>query len=296
MNSSYFTYNINEVTFQLKERVDISWLQELGSVFAVFDEQDSGNICFGIEQEGEKKFVKYAGARPMDYNGDPAEAILRLRNAIPIYYELKHPNLIDIVDHFSVKDGYVAVFHWFNGECLHSHWSYPPPAKYTNPNSPFYKYKHLTIEQRLSSIDSILKFHVFVEERDYVAVDFYDGSILYDFMNHETRICDIDYYQKKPFRNNMGRLWGSSRFMSPEEFKLGADIDSRTNVYNMGAIVFGLLGGELDRSFEKWEAGEELYKVACKAIHENKQERYPSVSDFYMAWSMAGSKTDYLNL
>ncbi|GGF84535.1 hypothetical protein GCM10010913_02480 [Paenibacillus aceti] len=72
-----------------------------------------------------------------------------------------------------------------------------------------------------------------------MAVDFYDESILYDFTNHETRICDIDYYQKKPFRNNMGRLWGSSRFMSPEEFKLGADIDSRTNVYNMGAIIYG---------------------------------------------------------
>lgn len=122
-----------------------------------------------------------------------------------------------------------------------------------------------------------------------MAVDFYDGSILYDFTNHETRICDIDYYQKKPFRNNMGRLWGSSRFISPEEFKLGADIDSRTNVYNMGAIIFGLLGGELDRSFEKWEAGEKLYKVACKAINENKQERYQSVSDFYIAWSMAAT-------
>jgi serine/threonine protein kinase, bacterial len=43
----------------------------------------------------------------------------------------------------------------------------------------------------------------------------------------------------------MGRLWGSSRFMSPEEFGLGAKIDERTNVFNMGAIAFGLLGGEL---------------------------------------------------
>ena len=32
----------------------------------------------------------------------------------------------------------------------------------------------------------------------------------------------------------MGRLWGSSRFMSPEEFELNAIIDSRTNVFNMG--------------------------------------------------------------
>ena len=41
-------------------------------------------------------------------------------------------------------------------------------------------------------------------------------------------------YILKPFVNKMGRLWGSSRFMSPEEFELNAMIDSRTNVFNMG--------------------------------------------------------------
>ncbi|QCT03417.1 hypothetical protein E6C60_2705 [Paenibacillus algicola] len=125
---------------------------------------------------------------------------------------------------------------------------------------------------------------MYVEEKGYVAIDFYDGSILYDFINNETKICDIDFYQKKPFFNNMGRLWGSSRFMSPEEFELGAEIDSRTNVYNMGAIAFGLLGGELDRTYEKWEAGKELYFVACNAINADKNKRYPSVKDFYKAW------------
>lgn len=285
MNNSFITYNIDEVTFQLKEDIDFSWLQKLGYVFAVFDQQDSGNICFGVEREGKKKFIKYAGTRPVDYQGEPSEAVSRLKGAIPIYYELKHPSLIEILDHFSIDGGYVAIFKWFNGECLHSHWSYPPPAKYTNPNSPFYKYKHLSIEHRLNSLERIFDFHVFVEEKEYVAIDFYDGSILYDFMNNETKICDIDFYQRKPFFNNMGRIWGASRFMSPEEFELGAEIDSRTNVYNMGAIAFGLLGGELDRSYEKWEASQDLYNVAYNAINEDKQKRYQSVREYYHAWN-----------
>ncbi|MNF09153.1 hypothetical protein D3C80_2097430 [compost metagenome] len=83
----------------------------------------------------------------------------------------------------------------------------------------------------------------------------------------------------------MGRLWGSSRFMSPEEFELGAEIDSRTNVYNMGAIAFGLLGGELDRSYEKWEASQELYNVVYNAISEDKQKRYQSIREFFNAWN-----------
>lgn len=54
-----FSYQIDKVTFNLKERITFDWLTNLGYVFAVFDEQDSGNICFGVEQSGKKKFVKF---------------------------------------------------------------------------------------------------------------------------------------------------------------------------------------------------------------------------------------------
>ncbi len=85
----------------------------------------------------------------------------------------------------------------------------------------------------------------------------------------------------------MGRLWGSSRFMSPEEFELGADIDERTNVFNMGAMAFCLLGGELDHSFSKWDANEALYKVALKAVEKDRSKRYLSVSELCLAWNLA---------
>lgn len=129
-----------------------------------------------------------------------------------------------------------------------------------------------------------MEFHLKVERKNYVAVDFYDGSILYDFKNKITKVCDIDLYQQKPFINNMGRLWGSSRFMSPEEFEKGAAIDGRTNVFNMGAVAFSLLGGEVDRSISKWDAGEELYQTATKAVHPDREGRYASIKEFYSAW------------
>lgn len=37
-------------------------------------------------------------------------------------------------------------------------------------------------------------------------------------------------------------MWGSSRFQSPEEYQLGADIDEVTNVYTIGATAFALFG------------------------------------------------------
>ncbi|WP_163976313.1 hypothetical protein [Paenibacillus alvei] len=109
-------------------------------------------------------------------------------------------------------------------------------------------------------MEVIFSFHEHVEAQGYVAKDFYDGSILYDFTTIRTKICDIDFYRKSPAVNEIGEhFWGAARSKSPEEYELGAPIDSRTNVYNLGAIAFGLLGGERNHAFERWEAGQALY-------------------------------------
>ncbi|UPJ19064.1 serine/threonine protein kinase [Bacillus cereus] len=289
MKDNSVEIQLNNVTFQLKEYHNFDWLIKLGTVFAVFDQQDSGNISFGIEKDGHKKFIKYAGAQTIAYEGTRRDAIERLKNSVTIYEDLKHDSLIRLIDHFPVQSGYVLIFDWFDGECLHSHWRFPPPEKYKNPNSPFYKFRHLSAIKRTHSLHSIFSFHTYVEKKNYVSIDFYDGSILYNFNTNETKICDIDLYSKKPYINRMGRLWGSSRFMSPEEFELNAIIDERTNVFNMGAMTFSLLGGEKDRSFIKWEASKELYEVAYRAVNENRAERYASVTEFYDSWLNAAN-------
>lgn len=152
------------------------------------------------------------------------------------------------------------VFEWVDAECMHP--MYPLSHK---------KFMQISIEKRLQVYDDILDFHINVTKQGYVAIDFYDGSIMYDFSKEKTIICDIDFYTKTPFTNNMGRLWGSSRFMSPEEFKLGAVIDEITNVYTMGATAFVLFGHERDKSIEKWRLNKNLFDVvgAILAIAQN---------------------------
>lgn len=36
---------------------------------------------------------------------------------------------------------------------------------------------------------------------------------MYDFDANTTTICNIDFYSKSPFKNEMGRMRGSSRFL-----------------------------------------------------------------------------------
>ncbi|EOP73524.1 hypothetical protein KOW_00934 [Bacillus cereus VDM006] len=55
MNEIPITIHLDDVTFRLKEYQDFDWLLNPGKVFAVFDQQDSGNICFGIEKNGKKR-------------------------------------------------------------------------------------------------------------------------------------------------------------------------------------------------------------------------------------------------
>ncbi len=44
----------------------------------------------------------------------------------------------------------------------------------------------------------ILSFLEYTASQGYIAIDFYDGSIMYDFTRHKTVICDIDFFRKSP--------------------------------------------------------------------------------------------------
>jgi serine/threonine-protein kinase len=262
---------IDGVSFSLREEHDFHWLQQEGRVFTVFDRQDSGNISFGVERDGLKRFIKYAGAQPVYYVGKSETAVAQLQSAMSVYEQMRHPSLVKLICHGPQHDGYVAAFHWFEGESLHT------PSHYE-------RFKQLPFKQRLRAFQAIVSFHCFVEEQGFVAVDFYAGSLMYDFDKQQIIICDIDLYQRKPFTNLMGRLWGSSRFMSPEEFQLGAAIDARTNVYTMGATAFYLFGDARNRSMQKWDASGALYEVATRAVQSERDDRYPTVAAFREAW------------
>ena len=264
---------LDGIPFRLKEPFDFGFVSRWGRVFQVFDDQDSGNICFGTEQNGERFFLKFAGAPTARYQGDPADAVERLRYAAGVYRDLKHPALIELLDTVETEGGFLTVFRWTDGVCMGK--QYPESRK---------QFFTLPMEKREQVFADILDFHLMAAARGYVAVDFYDGSILYDFKQQKTVLCDIDLYQKRPFVNEMGRLWGSSRFMSPEEWEKGAEIDEISNVFLMGSVAFALFGGELDHAREKWMLDDRRYEVALRAVSPLRAQRFASLKELQTAW------------
>lgn len=292
---------LDNVEFELKEYHDFSWLHKLGTVFSVYYNQDSGNLLFGVEKNGVKKFVKYAGAKPIEYEGTPEDAISRLEKAVIIYENIKHPNLIKFEQVIKCPDGIAIVFEWFDGRGMHEAWTFSKCSK-LELASPYYKYLHLPIEKRLRSMGTIFEFLTYVESIGYVAVDFYDGSIMYDFKLDVTKICDIDFFRRKPAINEIGEnFWGSKRFKPPEEYILGAKIDGDTNAFTMGAIILHLFGNYSDSevsqmyqrnvffacSLENWTLSKQLYDVVLKAVENDRSKRYNSMSDFWYSWKSA---------
>ncbi|MGE5579659.1 MAG: serine/threonine protein kinase [Bacillota bacterium] len=253
-------------------------------MFCVFAENDSGNISFGLNDGKERRFVKVAGLETIEFKGNPKDAVRSLERAMPLYTDLKHPNLIELTDHYRHDDMYVAVFRWSDGDCLFDHWNFEKYSKNPAITPPYDKFKQLPLVKRLRAFDVVLSFFETVAQKKYVAIDFYDGSIMYDFETDRTTICDIDFFEKQPYTNTMGRMWGSSRFMSPEEFTMGANIDEVTNVYTLGASAFLALGDESDRGFEKWQAGRDLFDIATKATDPDRSKRYQSISEFAECW------------
>ena len=255
----YYLQYIDGIPFKLKSTFDFSFMKEYGTVFKVYDDQDSGNICFGTEKDGQRYFVKFAGAPTEQYGGDPADAISRLKATLPIYSDLKHENLIELIEAKEIGAGFAAAHR---------------------------RFMQLPINDRLAVFSDILSFLECVVSRNYVAIDFYDGSIMYDFVNGKTTICDIDLFRKQPCVNDMGHMWGSSRFQSPEEHQLGADIDEITTVYTLGATAFALFG-EYNRTREKWQLSDKLFEIATRAVSDDRANRQQTIRQFTAEWEAA---------
>jgi serine/threonine-protein kinase len=260
-----------------------AYLNAIGEVFAVFARtQDSGNVSYGVRIGDERYFVKTAGQpdNPQPYLRHEQRVAL-LRNAVRLWSSSRHPVLPRLHQVIESPQGPLLVYEWADGELIGAN-----RQRRDDPNSPFQRFRRLPVEEILHALDVVYELHDELARAGWIAVDFYDGCLIYDFERRALRIMDLDTYQEGPFINEMGRMFGSSRFMAPEEFERGALIDQRTNVFTLGRTAFVLLSdGTLTRSTFRGDDG--LYEVAYRACRDDRQERYESVAAFCAAWQQA---------
>ena len=260
------------------------FLRSVGRVFAVFDErtQDSGNVSYGVFAGAQRLFVKTAGI-PNDPKAflSHRRRVALLRNAVSFRRCVEHHSLPKLLNVIESPHGPMLVYEWVPGELIGVERS-----QRTNPTSPFQRFRALPTARLLGALDVVFDFHRRVAELGWVAVDFYDGAMIYDFRDQSLHLIDLDLYRDQPFTNDMGRMFGSTRFMAPEEFERGARIDEVTNVFTMGRVMAVFLSdGALDLT--PFRGGKPLYDVMVQACRAERNERFPSMKAFHAAWLTA---------
>lgn len=283
---------IDGIEFKLKEYQDFSWLNNYGTVFSVIDETGSGCISFVIKKNDKKYFFKIAGAKTVNAEISEEESIKLLKEAVIKYKDIKNDNLIKLIDAFEYKDFYVVIYEYAEGECLFDHWNFDRYEK-TKEITPLMKFKSLPVEKRLNVVDKLFSFFESFIDAGYVAVDFYDSSIIYDFDNDEVTFCDIDLFRKMPTVNDLGTgYFGTKRLKAPEENELGASIDEQTSLFTLGAIIFDMFsnasnikeryakGCFIPNKIDEFELNNSVYNVLLKATAYNRNDRYKTIKEF----------------
>ena len=261
-----------------------NYLHANSDVFAIFDHtQDSGNISYGVRLKGKRYFIKTAGnmdtlgGSRLPYN----VRVSLLRNAVCVSNSCNHPSKPILHRVIESTLGPMLIYDWADGQLV-----YATATTRNDPLSAFYRFRSLPVIEILKCLDTIYELHNILARTGWVAVDFYDGCLIYDFKHQKLSVVDLDHYHQGPLVNKVGRMFGSSRFMAPEEFEQGAIVDGLTNVFTMGRTAAVLLSNNnLDRA--PFRGSDALYKVMLHACQPERDRRYQSVESFHLAWREA---------
>lgn len=270
--------------FDRETRLDpATYLQTLGRILATFDArtQDSGNVSFVLEAADRRWFVKTAGdprskGAPLPH---PARVDLLL-NARDMALAARHPVLPGFHGLIETAWGPGLIYDGVAGEVLGG-----PLARKEDPEGPFQRFRRLPPHTLSTALGAVIDLHRSLTGAGWVACDFYDGALMYDFDQDRIWVIDLDLYRRGAFTNEMGRMFGSTRFMAPEEFVLGALIDERTTVFNLGrAISVFMADATLDAGAFRGQAHQ--YQTMIRACEPDRAHRFSTVGEMAASWTL----------
>jgi serine/threonine protein kinase len=268
------------------ERI-VDYLARVGSVFARFgaDTQDSGNVSYGLAVDGSRYFVKTAGdpGDTASYLSHPDRVGL-LHNAARLASSVTHPVLPTWHGIGDSAEGPMLVYEWRDGEHLGT-----TSSERDDPGTAFQRFRALPSGEILIVLDQIFDLHEALTRAGWIEGDFYDGALLYDFGTRGPTVMDLDGYRLGPYRNDMGRMFGSTRFMAPEEFELGASIDERTTLFVMARTALVLLSdGTLEP--RRFRGSQAELDVLGRALDPTPANRHRDFAAFHDSWRCARMK------
>lgn len=259
----------------LREPHDFSWLSAYGRVFMVLQGSVTGCLGFGVEKDGERFYLRYAGALPHGFFGDPGRAAADMQDAEALYAKVKHPALNELLFANALPGGRVQVFRWLNGFPLS-----PPQENYA-------RFRALPLLQRLAAFDVLIDLLAACERHAIIPLGLGESHIM--MMETEQRIAlsTIHRFRQLPCYSAPGRIPGTPWYRAPECNMPGAALDETTAVYTAGALAYTFLGDRIDHTNLMWEGSRAMLTIAGTATQARRDARQPSVLAFQQQWRQA---------
>ncbi|MBO0813393.1 MAG: hypothetical protein J2P23_15310 [Microlunatus sp.] len=260
--------------------------------------QGSGNVSWLVGSNGRRLFIKTAGTDTPPPPGAPppyfdhAGRVRLLRNAVELARSCVHPALARLLNVIESPDGPLLVYEAVPGELIGvvSRPGLPSDQLRADPGSAYQRFANLPAEPQLAIFDTLIDLHRALAAVGWVAGDLYDGCLMVDFGSLALRVVDLDSYRRGPSRNDMGRMFGSTRFMAPEEFELGAVLDQRTTVFTLGRLVWHF-ATRLTEEAGRFCGPQALATVVDRATRPGPDDRFPTVAAFAAVWRAARQRS-----
>lgn len=102
-----------------------------------------------------------------------------------------------------------------------------------DPSGPHARFRSRAGPDIVANLLAVLDAHVAIDADGFVAVDLYDGCLLWDGAAPPGRgvhLIELDEYRAGPFDVD-APLSGSTRFMAPEDWIVGERVDRRSSVH-----------------------------------------------------------------
>ena len=277
------------LTDESTHELPLDLVRREGTVLAEFGHltQDSGNVSWLVDVGDRRLFVKTAGTGADQPPGAPepyfdhAGRVDVLRNAVLVARSCDHPALPRLLNVVESPVGPALVYEAAEGELVRV-----PARERDDRASSYQRFAHLPAERLLGVFDVLIDLHVALAAAGWVAGDLYDGCLIVDFETDSLKVVDLDGYRRGPSVNDMGRMFGATRFMAPEEFELGAVIDERTTVFTLGRLVWHF-ATRLTEDAQDFCGPAALAEVVQRAVLLAPSDRYDSVAAFAADWRAA---------
>lgn len=251
---------------------DLSFLNKYGTVFCAFDALASGNLCFGVEKNGRRYFIKYAGAPVIHYTHSTVQAAERLRTHVFLYKLLSHPVLIPLLDAEETKNGFLTVAPWEDAYAV-GPW-----------RDSFERMRRLDFTYRLAMLDSIFSFFCLSLKHDYVPICIDDRHLLIDENAPRLLLSSVNHFVKMPDFAPQSDVSRISAYTPPELFSSTVRPDERSAVYTMGQLALTFIGTPGAAVKTGWLGTLPLLELVQSAVSPDPDARPQSAEAFLSAW------------